>query len=262
MACFDIDIGHLLITLSSLSLAFAFVFGNSLKTVYESVVFLFVIRPYQVGHFIVYKGNMHTVKNFGLLSTQLLRYDGRRIWVWSTAILLAPQCCSKESCCACTFRCAPISRCLHCITNSTCIRTHSVALRIVKSAAQVQTVQCLAGVCHLFGVQVPNETLMSTDIINVTSSRNIIDRISFEVDIDKMHPVLCADLEERMRGMMEQEEPRRLFNRNFPPNSYIQGFSNPLKYKVCAQDRKLLSLGTNPSLKTLAILIHSCSRLQ
>lgn len=81
LACFHVDIGHLLITLSSLSLAFAFVFGNSLKTVYESVVFLFVIRPYQVGHFIVYKGDMHTVKNFGLLSTQLLRYDGRRIWV-------------------------------------------------------------------------------------------------------------------------------------------------------------------------------------
>lgn len=81
MAVFNIDIGHLLLTLSSLSLAFAFVFGNSLKTVYESVVFLFVIRPYQVGHMIVYKGDMHTVKNFGLLSTQLLRYDGRRVWV-------------------------------------------------------------------------------------------------------------------------------------------------------------------------------------
>jgi hypothetical protein len=81
MACFNIDIGHLLITLSSLSLAFAFIFGNSLKTLYESVVFLFVIRPYQVGHYIVYKDANHCVKNFGLLSTQLQRYDGRQIWV-------------------------------------------------------------------------------------------------------------------------------------------------------------------------------------
>lgn len=80
--------------------------------------------------------------------------------------------------------------------------------------------------------QVPNETLMATDIINVTNSRNIVDRISFEVDIARMNPDLCMDLEERMRNMMEQEEPRRLFNRNFPPNSYIDGFSDPLKYKV------------------------------
>jgi hypothetical protein len=73
---------------------------------------------------------------------------------------------------------------------------------------------------------------MSTDIINVTSSGNIVDRLSFEVDMDKMHPGLCEDLEERMRVMMEREEPRRLFNRSFPPNSYIFGLSNPLKYQV------------------------------
>jgi small-conductance mechanosensitive channel len=81
MGCFDVHIEQLLITFSSLSLAFAFVFGNSLRTVYESVVFLFVIRPYQVGHKIVYKEDTHTVRNFGLLSTQLMRYDGRQIWV-------------------------------------------------------------------------------------------------------------------------------------------------------------------------------------
>lgn len=47
-AIFGIDVGHLLISLSSIGVASAFVFGNSLKAVYESVVFLFVIRPYQV----------------------------------------------------------------------------------------------------------------------------------------------------------------------------------------------------------------------
>lgn len=47
-AIFGTDVGHLLISLSSISVASAFVFGNSLKTIYESVVFLFVIRPYQV----------------------------------------------------------------------------------------------------------------------------------------------------------------------------------------------------------------------
>ena len=47
-AIFGVDVGHLLISLSSISVASAFVFGNSLRTIFESVVFLFVIRPYQV----------------------------------------------------------------------------------------------------------------------------------------------------------------------------------------------------------------------
>lgn len=47
-AIFGSDVGHLLISLSSISVAFAFVFGNSLKIIYECVLFLFVIRPYQV----------------------------------------------------------------------------------------------------------------------------------------------------------------------------------------------------------------------
>ena len=46
---FGVDVSHLVISLSSMTLAFAFIFGNSLRTVYESVVFLFVVRPYKVG---------------------------------------------------------------------------------------------------------------------------------------------------------------------------------------------------------------------
>lgn len=45
---FGTDVGHLIISLSSMGVACAFVFGNSLRTIYESVVFLFIIRPYQV----------------------------------------------------------------------------------------------------------------------------------------------------------------------------------------------------------------------
>jgi hypothetical protein len=46
-ACMQVS--HLVISLSSMTLAFAFIFGNSLRTLYESVVFLFVVRPYKVG---------------------------------------------------------------------------------------------------------------------------------------------------------------------------------------------------------------------
>lgn len=35
--------------MSSLLLSFVFVFGNSIKSIYEAVVFLFVVRPFDVG---------------------------------------------------------------------------------------------------------------------------------------------------------------------------------------------------------------------
>lgn len=35
----------------------------------------------QVGDSIIYKGKLHHVKNFGLLSTQFIRNDGCKIWV-------------------------------------------------------------------------------------------------------------------------------------------------------------------------------------
>lgn len=35
----------------------------------------------QVGDAIIYKDALHVVKNFGLLNTQFLRFDGCKIWV-------------------------------------------------------------------------------------------------------------------------------------------------------------------------------------
>eukprot|EP00892_Ulva_mutabilis_P002520 jgi/Ulvmu1/12269/UM087_0002.1 len=78
---FGVDIRHVLISLSSMGLAFVFVFGNNLRAVYESLVFLFMIRPYQVGDCVRYHGELHWVKNFGLLTTQFSRFDGCRIWI-------------------------------------------------------------------------------------------------------------------------------------------------------------------------------------
>ena len=83
LAIFGVDVTHLVISLSSMTLAFAFIFGNTLRTTYESVVFLFAARPYKVGDWIMYAGNFHRVTSFGLLWTQLHRYDGVRVSVRS-----------------------------------------------------------------------------------------------------------------------------------------------------------------------------------
>ena len=48
LAIFGVDVQQLVISLSSMTLALTFVFGHSLQVIYESVVFLFVVRPFQV----------------------------------------------------------------------------------------------------------------------------------------------------------------------------------------------------------------------
>lgn len=85
-------------------------------------------------------------------------------------------------------------------------------------------------------MQVPNQTLMSSDIVNVTQSRELVDRLTFEVDMPEMQPDLCDKLAEKVLDMMNREEPRRLFNHDFIPASYIVGVANPLKYTVRSPD--------------------------
>ena len=87
LAIFGVDVSHLVISLSSMTLAGAFVFGNSLRTIYESVVFLFVVRAYKVGDAIAWEGVLHRVSSFGLLYTRLWRYDGSRVLVRCLCIL-------------------------------------------------------------------------------------------------------------------------------------------------------------------------------
>jgi hypothetical protein len=47
----------------------------------------------QVGDNILYKDAKHSVKNFGLLSTEFIRYDGSRLWVrcWLLLLFFIPR---------------------------------------------------------------------------------------------------------------------------------------------------------------------------
>ena len=49
VGCRQVDIQKLWVFISSLILGSAFVFGNSLKQLYESVFFLFMVHPFDVG---------------------------------------------------------------------------------------------------------------------------------------------------------------------------------------------------------------------
>jgi hypothetical protein len=52
---------QLWISFSSITLAFVFVFGNSLRTVFESVIWLFMVHPFDVGDTILWRDDLHKV---------------------------------------------------------------------------------------------------------------------------------------------------------------------------------------------------------
>lgn len=57
----QVDVNKVYVTLSSVILAFAFVFGNNIRNLYESVIFLFVVHPYDVGDVLLIDGVWHQV---------------------------------------------------------------------------------------------------------------------------------------------------------------------------------------------------------
>ncbi len=60
----QVDIQKVWLLFSSVVLAFAFVFGNSIRQLYEAVIFLFVIHPYDVGDWLLMGTSQYQVHHF------------------------------------------------------------------------------------------------------------------------------------------------------------------------------------------------------
>ncbi|XP_030511683.2 mechanosensitive ion channel protein 6-like [Rhodamnia argentea] len=68
-----------LLFLSSQLVLVAFVFGNTCKTVFEAIIFLFVMHPYDVGDRCEIDGVQMVVEEMNILTTVFLRYDNQKI---------------------------------------------------------------------------------------------------------------------------------------------------------------------------------------
>jgi len=68
-----------LIPLATIVLGFSFVFGNSAKNIFESLVFIFSTHVYDVGDIIIIDDQVLTVKEFGLFATTFRRADGQEV---------------------------------------------------------------------------------------------------------------------------------------------------------------------------------------
>ncbi|CAH2051510.1 unnamed protein product [Thlaspi arvense] len=68
-----------LLFLTSQVVLLAFMFGNTLKTIFESIIFLFIIHPYDVGDRLVIDTVEMVVEEMNILTTVFLRADNLKI---------------------------------------------------------------------------------------------------------------------------------------------------------------------------------------
>ncbi|KAK8527530.1 hypothetical protein V6N13_085356 [Hibiscus sabdariffa] len=77
----EIATSKVLVFISSQLLLIAFVFGNTCKTVFEAIIFLFVIHPFDVGDRCEIDGIQMIVEEMNILTTVFLRYDNQKIMI-------------------------------------------------------------------------------------------------------------------------------------------------------------------------------------
>ncbi|GIL65964.1 hypothetical protein Vafri_19606 [Volvox africanus] len=81
LVIFQVNVRELWLTFSSVTLAFVFVFGNSIRSIYEAVLFLFVVHPFDVGDWLLLaNGEVVKVEEIALLFCTFLKGDGRRLY--------------------------------------------------------------------------------------------------------------------------------------------------------------------------------------
>ncbi|CAN1823110.1 Mechanosensitive ion channel protein 10 [Linum perenne] len=81
---------HVLVFISSQFLLAAFMFGSTAKTVFEAIVFVFVMHPFDVGDRCVVDGIQMTVEEMNLLTTVFLRYDNEKIFYPNSVLAAKP----------------------------------------------------------------------------------------------------------------------------------------------------------------------------
>ncbi|XP_077238156.1 mechanosensitive ion channel protein 10-like [Tasmannia lanceolata] len=79
-----------LVVITSQSLLLGFMFQNTCKTVFESVIFVFVMHPFDVGDRCVIDGVHMIVEEMNILTTVFLRYDNEKIYYPNSNLITKP----------------------------------------------------------------------------------------------------------------------------------------------------------------------------
>nr|WGO49548.1 mechanosensitive ion channel protein A042019 [Torenia fournieri] len=86
----DIVSGKFLLYISSQVVVVAFIFGNTLKTIFEAVIFVFVMHPFDVGDRCEVDGVQLVVEEMNILTTVFLRFDNQKIFYPNVTLATKP----------------------------------------------------------------------------------------------------------------------------------------------------------------------------
>ncbi|XP_052151526.1 mechanosensitive ion channel protein 6-like isoform X1 [Oryza glaberrima] len=76
--------------ISSQLLVAVFMFGNTLKTIFEAIVFLFVMHPFDVGDRCEVDGMQVVVEEMNIMTTIFLRYDNLKVYYPNSQLAIQP----------------------------------------------------------------------------------------------------------------------------------------------------------------------------
>ncbi|KAI6682018.1 hypothetical protein NL676_035899 [Syzygium grande] len=81
---------QVLLFISSQLYLVVFIFGNTAKTVFDAIIFVFVMHPFNVGDCCVIDGVQMVVEEMNILTTVFLRYDNEKIYYPNSVLATKP----------------------------------------------------------------------------------------------------------------------------------------------------------------------------
>lgn len=81
LGIFESNVVASLVPISTFLVAFSFIFGTSLKNLFESILFIFFQHVMDSGDLVCFEDNQYWVHNMGLMSTVLRRVDGQEVYI-------------------------------------------------------------------------------------------------------------------------------------------------------------------------------------
>ncbi|KAL8525171.1 hypothetical protein ACS0TY_014700 [Phlomoides rotata] len=81
---------HFLVFLNSQVLLVVFMFGNTCKTTFEAIIFLFVMHPFDVGDRVEVDGVQMIVEEMNILTTVFLKFNNHKIYYPNTVLSTKP----------------------------------------------------------------------------------------------------------------------------------------------------------------------------
>ncbi|KAM6543591.1 hypothetical protein CsatB_008038 [Cannabis sativa] len=85
-----VPIMHFLVFISSQLLLAVFIFGNTCRTVFEAIIFLFIVHPFDVGDRCEVDEVQMVVEEMNILTTVFMRYDNQKIIYPNSALSTKP----------------------------------------------------------------------------------------------------------------------------------------------------------------------------